>query len=390
MLIMKVKQINIRKSTKAHDHLCENMINNPNDVYLIQEPYYSNKKRVTGLPRGYKVFGTQKGSSRAIIICPPSINVFACDELSNNDHCTVCLINTGTDEKIYLSSIYLDIELPTISPMLTKICDFYFINNCQAYLGLDTNAHSVFWNSPDSNKRGEDLEDFILNYNLKVLNTGNKYTYIHENGNKSIIDISLCFGNKAGAKNWKVLDLHFFSDHKMLEFELKAVKTETPKVRKIDWNKFTDSLNLTCHDTHYNIWDPQVIEKEWLELKSVIAAALDTSSYWCKIKPKSAKFWNDELHNMRSKVRSAFSQWEKFPTDMTWTNYQTLGKEYKKAIRVAKRKAWQKFMNSIVDPKSMALLNKLLHKVVVQMLTNQHNRSQIPQNLSLRTLLGFL
>ena len=130
MLIMKVKQINIRKSIKAHDHLCENMINNPNDVYLIQEPYYSNKKRVTGLPRGYKVFGTQKGSSRAIIICPPSINVFACDELSNNDHCTVCLINTGTDEKIYLSSIYLDIELPTISPMLTKICDFYFINNC--------------------------------------------------------------------------------------------------------------------------------------------------------------------------------------------------------------------------------------------------------------------
>ena len=44
-------------------------------------------------------------------------------------------------------------------------------------------------------------------------------------------------------------------------------------------------------------------------------------------------------------------------------NLIKLDKEYKKAIKIAKRKSWQGFMNSIVDPKSIALLNKLLHKV---------------------------
>ncbi len=37
-------------------------------------------------------------------------------------------------------------------------------------MGADSNAHSVLWGCEETNKRGEEVEELILHFNLNVAN----------------------------------------------------------------------------------------------------------------------------------------------------------------------------------------------------------------------------
>ena len=78
--------------------------------------------------------------------------------------------------------------------------------NFPLIMGVDSNAHSLLY-GPDTNARGTALEDFILQYGLKVENLGTAPTYEIQRGSKRVqthIDVTLSRGLPNCLENWRV------------------------------------------------------------------------------------------------------------------------------------------------------------------------------------------
>ncbi len=94
--------------------------------------------------------------------------------------------------------------------------------------GADSNAHSVLWGCKETNKRGEELEELILRFNINVANSGGESTFSTSRAN-SIIDITLVTSSTSNSlfpRNWRVLSEESISDHNNLAFELGEFEEE--------------------------------------------------------------------------------------------------------------------------------------------------------------------
>ena len=203
-----VKQVNCNKSKLCNIELCNILRKETSSILLLSEPYWY-KKRIPGLPKGYVNLGVPCG--RASIVAPIFMNLVLLTHISSSDF-TVALLQQGNN-KIYLVSAYLDINKSVISEQFSTILDFLSQGNKSAILGMDSNAHSVLWGYPESNNRGEAMEELIFQYDLKILNRGSKPTFQSHVGS-SIIDITLAMGEVYEKINhWRVSDRDYFSDH---------------------------------------------------------------------------------------------------------------------------------------------------------------------------------
>ena len=114
---------------------------------------------------------------------------------------------------------------------------------------MDSNAHSVLY-GPDSNPRGEELENFILEHGLMVENVGMRPTFQAKRKTCTIathIDVTLSRGLSGVIKNWEVnLDFNG-SDHNTILFRMEdQCDTRREKVRVWDstnWLFFKDELS---------------------------------------------------------------------------------------------------------------------------------------------------
>ena len=372
---MKIRQINCNKCRQSNYDLCHLISKDFSTIYLVQEPYLY-KGRIPGLPKGFESFGVK--NSRAQIVAHSSMPVMYCHELSSSDYTVVIYENEGV--KILLASIYLDITYRTVnSPSFTKICDFLTDVKMQGILGLDSNAHSVLWGSNKSNDRGEQMEEIISQYSLRVLNVGSKPTWKRGNSN-SIIDITLGTENVQNiVTNWKVRNENYSSDHFMIEFLVKCRVQTPPTIKKTDWNSF--SRHLVIDDLSYPSWSWSTIEKEAAALVTAITKAKRSATYETPLKPKSAKWWNSQLHGLKQKCNKLWSISTRHPTAANKALFVEAKKSLAKAIKRSKRQAWQNHVESINDPKSMSQLNKAVkncHKEQIGLLkksTGEYTRS---------------
>lgn len=322
-------------------------------IYLIQEPYYY-QSRITGLPRGFKVFGAK--NSRAIIIAHERMNLAFCQEFTCDDH-TTCLISMKNMSR-YISSIYLDILKAAPGSQMEKMCETLSQLNANAVFGIDSNAHSTLWNADESNPRGEAMEDFIMQHNIAVLNKGCVKTF-ETSRCSTIIDITLAMGYYDDIDSWKVREDYWFSDHKMIQFKMTGLKPDKKRIQITDWTKFKDHLALP-EQGPYDLWNRHTIERESHILETSIKTAIRKSSKMKLQRPKAAKWWNNDLYAERTEVIKKAKLWKQNKTDENFTNLIESKKAFGKSVRKAKRSSWKEFCMSAMDPKGMALLNKAL------------------------------
>ena len=57
-------------------------------------------------------------------------------------------------------------------------------------LGCDSNAHHTNWVSTDTNKRGEDLLEFLFRYDLEIVNQGNTPTFVTR-ARQEVLDLTV-------------------------------------------------------------------------------------------------------------------------------------------------------------------------------------------------------
>ena len=114
-------------------------------------------------------------------------------------------------------------------------------------MGVDSNAHSSLY-GPSNNTRGDDFEDFILQYGLSVENIGTKPTFETRRANsmaRTHIDVTLSRDLDCEIKHWRVCDLYNASDHNSIYFQVEAPQESLQLVRpwsKANWEDFTNKL----------------------------------------------------------------------------------------------------------------------------------------------------
>ena len=107
----------------------------------------------------------QGNHPRTAIYTSKSIKAWYIESLSHRD-LTAIVVKINNRETLILS-VYLDSELKVIQPWLTAAMTFATNRGYAVLIGMDSNCHSELYGT-ETNKRGEQLEDFIGHYNLKV------------------------------------------------------------------------------------------------------------------------------------------------------------------------------------------------------------------------------
>ena len=112
----------------------------------------------------------------------------------------------------------------------------------------DLNSHSnACWGSKQTDARGKAWELFICDKGLRVLNRGDKFTFVAPTG-QSIVDVAMATPGVADlAKHWAVVDYVPSTDHVLSEFMLLSDNCWTHRppgynLNKCDWTTFHDRM----------------------------------------------------------------------------------------------------------------------------------------------------
>ncbi|GBL80653.1 hypothetical protein AVEN_225313-1 [Araneus ventricosus] len=180
--------INLARSKVATASLVEFAQMTNSDFLLVQEPYIRNE-RIEGLPRQWTSW------------------------LSGNG-------NAAAD---------LEEMIKELEEALSKLQDENVI------IGADINAHCVRWGYRTNNNRGYQMENFIVEKNLQLLNSpGAEPTFQHYNA-EDWPDLTLASNPiLANMCDWEVLENESFSDHNFIKI---IIKSETPILSYLRFKK---------------------------------------------------------------------------------------------------------------------------------------------------------
>ena len=367
-------QWNTHKENMTENELRKLSQTNNQPIFLITEPSVTwGKQTIDWKIKGYDVSYTKVDEklTRSCIICPKNIPKTYLGELSDNDH-TVILLETKP--QIGIINAYLDIKKGIISTKLSNAVKYFKNLNIEFLVCSDANASSTLWGSDESNSRGEDMEEFILNERLFIANEGHKATWCARNSS-SIIDITLQ-SKPNMVSGWHVGD-NILSDHEPITYNLNLVDTKEVittgrHLMSADWERFRRTLNQSPKYPA-PIWNKHTIELAVTDLYREITLALDEVAPLKEIKLKeSLTWWNGNINNERKKCDKLYKKHKKGKVsteakDSAQTAYKNL---VKKTIRTN----YRDFCSKQETIKSVSKLTNMLKK------TNNKSIEQVKLN----------
>lgn len=233
---------------------------------------------------------------------------------------------------------------------------------------MDSNAHSEIF-GPDTNQRGELLEDFLFTNALTVHNEITIPTFEVIRNNKiisSYIDVTI--SNGLNIQNWTVDPTFNGSDHNTIKFNLKFDTQDEPQFHrnwdKCNWNHFKRSLDK---ETWYI---PKIINEK--KLDKLVSNMYEKLNYAinlaCPLVPSTkstadkSDWFASELKAQEKLVARKYQLFKNNPNTSNSIIYKKEHALFKKNIRKAKNKAWNKFITKTDDTKKMAFLSKIMQK----------------------------
>ena len=131
-------------------------------------------------------------------------------------------------------------------------------------IGADTNCHSNLFGE-DTNKRGKDFEEFVIENALAIENIGTVPTFETIRAGKKMatcIDVTMTRDMDDKIYSWRVDQAYNGSDHNTITFEIKSEKQEDTKSRnwdKGDWLAFTHKLKFV------DFYEPETMTEKKLD-----------------------------------------------------------------------------------------------------------------------------
>ncbi|PNF13587.1 hypothetical protein B7P43_G18191 [Cryptotermes secundus] len=252
---MRFLQINLHHSKAATAALCQQLAEGKTDIALIQEPWLY-KGRTRGL----------NNTGETVYSVAPSNNVRPCVYIRNlccsRDTAAVRITNPYREgsKELIIASVYLPYysDEPPPTKEMRYITDYCFSRKRQLIIGCDANAHHILWGSTGTNPRGESLMEFLVSWNLNILNHGNEPTFVVCN-RKEVIDLTLGTNNIENlVSNWHISGEPSLSDHRYIQvcFEISNITVDQTTYRnpkRTNWESYKDDLKVNLEIISRNI-----------------------------------------------------------------------------------------------------------------------------------------
>ncbi|GBL98697.1 hypothetical protein AVEN_205674-1 [Araneus ventricosus] len=182
------------------------------DSFLVQEPHGKDGK-IVGIPKCWKSWLSKSGKAGIIALPTCSIPV-ALSEKEN----TIAIKITKNSKAFTIISSYSS-PYPNFREILDELTDLTTNINGEEYLiGGDFNAHSQRWFYRDEDSRGKQLQEFIAEKHIFLLNSSDSSPTFEHNKRQGWPDLTMvCSHSLAAICEWDVLEEESYSDHKFVK-----------------------------------------------------------------------------------------------------------------------------------------------------------------------------
>ena len=356
----------MHRSTGAATILNNNVQVNPR-ICMVMEPCTAFNK-VSQVPLNHTCIPNVPLISRprAAMYIPKTLPFVHLEQLSHRD-CAVALLDTARG-KIILASVYLDYDEPVVQPWLELLMKYIDDKKLPSLLAFDCNAHSRLYGQ-DTNNRGKDFEEFILNHNLKVENRGDATTFhafrCGENID-SVIGVTLS-KRLVPILNWRVHEMSFNgSDHHTITWSLPIALKTRPKIRpwkQAKWDVFTKEIEK--HEFHQpetiNTRKIKKLLKRWYK---VVQAALDIGCPLreAKLSPVEADWYGPDHRYLKNRAKRKYLAHRRSSCPRKRKAYVKAKRAYNKACRKGRKESWRLFIEKTPNKTNMATLFKIAQK----------------------------
>ncbi|XP_071581984.1 uncharacterized protein [Temnothorax nylanderi] len=246
---------------------------------------------------------------------------------------------------------------------LTILCS-NIQNNHNLLICGDFNAHSSLWDPRHRDYKGDLLEDWAAQMDVRLINVGNKATFASAQGS-SIIDLTWASPGLLGRiRNWAVRDeMESLSDHAYITFTISdsptvnTIPRRAPRwnFRRMDTDIYQASIEWTCAITPNN--DEYLIDfkpDKWIHL--CISNACKAAVPRVRDRKRSTYWWNSEIARLRKRTIAARRVWSRSrhrdsPEDVAHKRavFILANREFKLEIRKAKTQSWQELILTLDD-----------------------------------------
>ncbi len=380
---IKVVQVNLNKGRAATAEL-----NNVEfDVALIQEPNIGRKATISLIELPKRSYC--KETARAAVVIGERVKYWPVESLSSRDLAVIAIVlERGV---LFLASGYQDITMPVVSPEMNRLQKYCRDERIPLIIGMDSNAHSTVWGEEESNPRGVELEQWLMEMEMNVENKGRIPTFTPLNGSRStIIDLTITNDRALDlVRDWSVDMTPSLSDHRRITYELtvqlKEQVLQSRNYRKANWEEFTRALEkIGLHWSQKA--SPDEVEELAECLLSNLQEALDVTA---PIRTRSLKparsWWTEKLALQRCILRNVYKQ--RYVHSNHMQKYKELKKELGREIKKARQESWQTFCSRAESAKDIAKLVQILENPPARLMSLLEGQTVLTPERSLEHLL---
>ena len=369
---MLFKQLNLRKAFAATNLFLESITNKT--IGFLTEPY-SYKNKLTNPGANFSIFPetTQTATPRAALVIPRYYNAVFLPNLSNPD-CSVCLLK---QKRLLLVSAYFDQLEPLDQPWIHAAIRYAKDRNYKLLFCADTNAHSELYGH-ETDDRGEIMENIIFEHDLHVENKGRVPTFSVLRNNtlaSSIIDVTLSWN--LSLSKW-VVETNYDngSDHNTISFESSDSSPAPSLVRPwihCKWDLFSRILSKVKF-FYPKKMSQKKIDNLTTSLYEHIDYALNKACPLRKerVSKRNIRWFSDVLKEKANKVSKQYHIAKRCMTTTENIKYKIMRAKFRRACRIAKKKAWRDFTFKVSKETKMAKLVKILQRKEKQKLYTLH------------------
>ena len=227
----------------------------------------------------------------------------------------------------------------------------------------DFNARSRLWGDTEENARGRMLEDIILNNDIVISNNGQPTHYHSQSNTYSVIDLALCSSDCCLDFCYKVVDSLHGSDHFPALLELHETQdiTRVPSfnTERADWALFR---TLTATQGGNNIDDINQLTDYVTDCALAAAnAAIQRKSGNMRRPPMP--WWNAECERVKRERIRAERAVRRNHTVFNNIRYKRAKVLCRRTFNEAKKRNWEKFVNSINSRTTMKAVWSKIKKI---------------------------
>ncbi|GBM87181.1 hypothetical protein AVEN_78696-1 [Araneus ventricosus] len=207
-----VIQINLQRVKIATTMLLKAAQQHQSDLFLVQEPHVKDGK-IAGIPKCWKIWLSKSGKAGIIALPTCSTPVV----LSANEN-TMAIKITKNSKAFTIISSYSS-PYANFREILDELTDLTTNINGEEYLiGGDFNAHSQRWDYRDKDSRGKQLQEFIAEKHIFLLNSSDSPPTFEHNNRQGWPDLTMVSSHSLAAIcEWDVLEEESYSDHKFVK-----------------------------------------------------------------------------------------------------------------------------------------------------------------------------